>query len=265
MSYKSKFTYLWKKITLLINNPSKIKHLPDFISIKLREMNGKTKKRVSDKEVEFVVKSESESRRLQNLADEAPIIAKILSELRENETFYDIGANIGTHSCFVGKDKNTKIYAFEPFSENIKSLRDNFKLNNINGDIFEVALMNEDSKMKISPESGEPGEGEVHISDKGDITIPTYKGDTIIEDEGLEIPNVIKIDVEGAELKVLKGLSETLENSKCRTIFLEIHPDRIPNFGGSKNQVLDYLKRKHFEIEIINDRGKEHHILARKT
>lgn len=254
----------FRKIKRLVKNPSKVRYIPNYLKREFTLLRGKTSKRLDKNKCSFTITTISEAKRVRGFKNEENVIHEMVNETDDSDVFYDIGANIGTHSCFVGKDRSVKIYAFEPFSENVKSLRENFELNEIDGELLEIALMNEDSEMKISPESGESGEGEVHISDEGKISVPTYKGDTIIKEKDLDLPNVIKIDVEGAEFEVLKGLENTLESPECRTIFLEIHPDRMPNFGGSEHELKKFLKEKGFSLEKLNERSQEIHIKANR-
>jgi FkbM family methyltransferase len=56
---------------------------------------------------------------------------------------------------------------------------------------------------------------------EGTKTVETVRGDSIISREGLESPDVVKIDVEGAEGLVIAGMSNSL--SRCRRIYCEIH------------------------------------------
>jgi len=63
------------------------------------------------------------------------------------------------------------------------------------------------------------------------INVPMKTGDILCRAENFQ-PDAIKIDVEGHEIKVLKGLSETI-HSCSPLIFLEVHPERIPEEGDS--------------------------------
>lgn len=249
----------------LFRNPKKVKYIPSFIKREFILERGLITKNIRGVSAKFNVTTISEYRRLKNFKDEQDIIRAIMEEVGTEDAFWDIGANIGTHSCFVGRQNNCQIYAFEPFSENAESLRKNFELNQINGEVFELALMNENSEMKIEAESGEAGEGKVHISDKGDVTIDVVKGDHLIKTRNLQTPNVIKIDIEGAELEVLKGLENTLENDKCRTLFIELHPDRIPKFSDqNESKILNLLTEYGFEVEKLDGKRREYHIWARR-
>lgn len=251
------------KAKKLLKNPQKIKHVPSFLRQEFTVWRGSKKASLGDISARFVVNNLSEYNRVNSFKNEEDIIQEIIAELSKDDVFYDIGANIGTHSVLAGKT-GAKVYSFEPFPKNADSLRKNFELNDINGYVFEIALMNENSEMGLNKESGEAGEGKVNISDDGDVKTEVYRGDKLIEEKALESPNVMKIDIEGAEFEALKGLKETLESGKLRVIFIEIHTSSLEDFGGSKGQLKDFIRENGFKIVKLGERGSEHHIKAVK-
>lgn len=253
------------KAFVLFKNPKKAKYIPSFLKHEYIFWRGKRKKKLDGYSAIFNVTSETEYCRLNNFKDEKYVIREILKEIKDGGVFYDIGANIGTHSAFIGNIPETKVYGFEPFPANFKSLEKNFEYNNINGNVFQVALMNKTSQMSLTTESGESGEGTNHISEKGDINVEAFRGDNFIEKEDLEKPDIMKIDVEGAEFEVLKGFENTLKDSDNLKLFIELHPDRIPDFGGTEEKLINYLENIKFEIKDANNRNKETHLIAEKS
>jgi len=83
-------------------------------------------------------------------------------------------------------------------------------------------------------------------------------GDDFISNNYLTIPNVIKIDVEGAELEVLKGLEDTIKQKKCRAIFCEVHPKYL---NTDVSELINFLTNKGFESKTFDKRRSEYHIL----
>lgn len=247
------------KISELTKSPSKVEYIPSFLKQEYFLWKGRKKSTVNGHTCTFVVNSVQEYHRVSSFMEEKEIIEEIMDEIDEETIFYDIGANVGTHSCFTGK-AGAKVYSFEPFPKNARSLKKNFELNNIDGEIFEIALMNENSEMELAQESGEPGEGKVKVTENGDLKTQTYKGDDFIEEENLPKPDIVKIDVEGAELEVLKGLKDTLEG--VSTLFIEIHSDNTSEFEGSRAKLENFLDETGFNLRNINQRKEEVHIKA---
>ena len=73
--------------------------------------------------------------------------------------------------------------------------------------------------------------------------------DTLVKE--LRAPQVIKIDVEGFELEVLKGATELLFTARP-TLIMEIHPYQLSLSGGSEEALFHFLKGHGYEWEIID-------------
>jgi Methyltransferase FkbM domain len=81
------------------------------------------------------------------------------------------------------------------------------------------------------------------------VEIPVRTLDSLREDLGFH-PDLVKIDVEGYEIAVLRGASRTLREDRP-VLFLEVHPDRIVQLGGSMAEIaaiLDDLRYAVFDL-----------------
>lgn len=184
--------------------------------------------------------------------------------MNSEDIFYDVGAKVGRYTCICGKICE-QVVSFEPHPDNYSRLTENNRHNNVDSNSFQIALINKNQKVNIGSSEDNAGKGGVQISEDGYYSVEGFKGDNFIQKKNLEKPNIMKIDVEGAELEVLKGLSNTLENDKLRAIFIEVHPEKLIDFSGSKEELYDFLERKGFEIEEIQQRGDQRHIKASKN
>lgn len=152
---------------------------------------------------------------------------------------YDIGANIGLYvrllcSCFAAG----QVVGFEPMTENLKLLISNIKLGNL-GDrarVYPYALADDDREEDLqlddvmsasaaldSVTHGQPslGRQKYGLGPKTERVV-VRKLDTVVEQQGLALPDVIKIDVEGAEGMVLRGAGRVLARCHPR-IIVECH------------------------------------------
>ena len=140
----------------------------------------------------------------------------------------DIGANIGVYSIGFALNSNTQVFSFEPYNKTFEILNHNINQNNFkNIQCYNFGLLNENKELFL----GYPQHETKYMSffkyfDKyslGSKTIYTgqkfdslekksnfYIGDNISEIKNLDALGIIKIDVEGAEFEVLKGLEKTL-------------------------------------------------------
>lgn len=73
--------------------------------------------------------------------------------------------------------------------------------------------------------------------------------DTLIREKSLPIPNLIKMDVQGAEMDILKGATETLKNPECRAVILELQHKNYNEGAPSHKQVIEYMESIGFRNE----------------
>jgi FkbM family methyltransferase len=141
---------------------------------------------------------------------------------------YDVGANVGIYSLLASLRAGPfgKVYAFEPLERNLLYLRRHLTLNNVqNCVILERAVSNREGTCPFSAAAW--NSSMAHLSPDGEILVPATSLDSCIYGEGrLRPPDIIKIDVEGAEFEVLEGASRALTEFHP-TIFLEIHGTQL--------------------------------------
>lgn len=132
--------------------------------------------------------------------------------INNDTTILEIGANIGNHAVYWAKQqKVNKIYSFEPILKTFKRLEQNIKINNLkNVEIFNFAAGDKDSQGSIDFYNVEnTGATSIKESDDGDLKI--VKIDNLKFDNKIDF---IKIDVEGFEINVLKGMTKLLKEQK---------------------------------------------------
>lgn len=143
-------------------------------------------------------------------------------------TVYDIGANVGIYSLLasVKTGPSGKVYAFEPVQRNLHFLKRHVELNHLAScEIVAGAVSDTDGVLRFSSASWESSMG--RLSPHGEIEVPSFTIDNCIYGEkNLRPPHVMKIDVEGAEKKVLLGAARTLAQFHP-ALFVEIHGTKL--------------------------------------
>ena len=165
--------------------------------------------------------------------------------------FIDIGANKGIYSLLLAKKFRTlKIYSFEPVTKTFNYFVNNIYLNNLKENIktFNFGISNASGKKKMIALKRknyiQSGGYSFKINKKKiqeDNIIEYYKtkiGDQIIKFKKKNL--FIKIDVEGYEEKVLKGLNKLISSNK---IFIQIEI-----FNKNFNLINEFLKKKNFYL-----------------
>jgi FkbM family methyltransferase len=169
---------------------------------------------------------------------------KFANMLNPGDVVYDVGANVGIYSllasCAVGTSGH--VYAFEPLERNLTYLRKHFALNNLqNCTVLASAVCNVEGAVTFST-AGRTA-SMAGISPSGEITVPSTTLDNCIYGEQRQRPpNLIKIDVEGAEFQVLIGATRAIAQFHP-TIFLEIHGTEL------HRDCLEFLRAKGYDIE----------------
>jgi len=153
------------------------------------------------------------------------LMRTILERQRESgqkPVYLDIGTNIGQHLVAVAGLTDTS-YGFEPWDRVRACALRNVAINNFSHvEILPFGLSDQDAYLPyFPPASGNLGNGSflAEAEDTAEpITLEVRRGDDVVQNLGA-IPSLIKIDTEGFESYVLKGLKSTLEASRPAVIF----------------------------------------------
>ncbi len=239
-----------------------------YLTIRYKMNDENTKVSIENSSAILSTTTYAEFERFHNLKGERENLSDIILETSDEDVFYDIGANVGLYSCLVGSAvSNCQIYSFEPHPLNIESLETNLKLNNINGTIFQLAVSNEEGTFDFSSEGTEAGLGEHSLDTSGSestVSVTVRQLDNLRKEYNIPVPTIVKIDVEGAELDVIRGAKNTFSHPECKTLFCEVHPDRIKKFGGSYAEIKYQLADLGFNLETV-DREVGGRIMVKAT
>ncbi|MCW3124866.1 MAG: hypothetical protein JWO03_524 [Bacteroidetes bacterium] len=185
----------------------------------------------------------------------------IKSCLSEGDTFIDVGANIGVVSLYASicVGNSGKVIAYEANPDTVKLLKNNIALNKFtNIAICEYALGSQEGKGEIYPETVENNRGAASMvrregqgTLKYDISIKKLD-DTI----GDIKPKMMKADVEGWELEVLKGAKNVLSGPDAPILIVECFMDR-ENTIGSPSEIFKYIKSVNDYVIYRSDMGKD--------
>lgn len=210
----------------------------------------------------FTTETFEEVKHFHPVVGERPEIRDLLGELRADDVFYDVGAHIGIYACIVGQTlPEGDVLAFEPHPGNVSKLEANLDRNDVDATVYPYALSDESGTVQLSVDALNSGSIGHLNPDKRDRTVDVkaIRGDGLVAEEGLEPPTVVKVDVEGAELKVLRGLDGCLD--RCRLLYCEVSP-ALEDYGDSKAELYEFLEARGFETERIEEGDAiDHHNL----
>jgi FkbM family methyltransferase len=167
---------------------------------------------------------------------EDAVIRDFIDEVHPEDHVWDIGANIGSYSLLAAAS-GTSVTAFEPGADARADLLANADANDLRDrvDATPYALGDWTGQGVLLPAERSGIRELRRDADEGD-TVPVARGDGL----DLPAPDVIKIDVEGAELAVLDGLGQLLQDA--RALYVEVHnPDE-------REAVLQALRERGLEF-----------------
>jgi len=187
--------------------------------------------------------------------------------IKKGMVVVDVGANVGYFTLFLSKlvGKTGNVYAFEPTDYTYKILEKNIKINKLNNiKINQAAVTDRSGYVDFfeGPNNFDVyntiGKRPIHYATKG-IHFRKKKVKAIRLDDyfrELEISEIdfIKIDVEGAELNVLKGMKGILINSKDIILLYEV-AGLSKNFGYTNSDIFEFLKELGFKNWYLDHRG----------
>ncbi|WP_207587614.1 FkbM family methyltransferase [Halomontanus rarus] len=205
--------------------------------------------------------TETEFTHFRNFHNERHIVEDILQSVEPTDTFWDVGGNIGTYACLVGQLVD-EIVVFEPFPENAAKIRRNLELNGLPPDaVREVALTDRigTETFYVDPRA-EAGAGQGSIVPKDEKTtmnVECTTGEEMVTN-GAVAPDVMKIDVEGAELDVLTGMEDILSCGDCQLVYCEIHDTDWCN-------VQNLLERHGFSVAVIHESTTQAFLRAHRS
>ena len=185
------------------------------------------------------------------------------SAVKDEDIAWDIGANLGLYTKALSElvGKNGFVRAFEPHPKTFNNLKKILK--NVNTKIHNIGFGDSKEKVRFSDLEDHTINSIVDTSYTGtylEIEITTI--DKVIVEKNWEAPNIIKIDVEGFELDIMKGMSSTLYNKNLRFILIEIHHKIMENrkIKNGAHQIQMLLENAGFDISWIDPS----HLIAKR-
>lgn len=218
-----------------------------------------------DHTLKFAVSCPREIERIDSMAHEDQFITRMLDALRAGDHVYDIGANIGVISLLLASGaEEVHVDAFEPEPRNAAQLRKNIAINHMDSviDAHEMALGAEKATLTLYVD-GETGSGTHSLVARGDASQSTVAVpvDTAVSfAAGHKAPDLVKIDVEGAEVQVLEGMKPLLETRAIRDLFLELHPNLIADQGWDEQKVTTWMMERGYKLAWAFRRNTEVHL-----
>ena len=169
--------------------------------------------------------------------------------LRPGMTFLDAGANDGIYTVFAAKRVGPQgsVWAFEPSRRELERLQFNLELNGLSARVFPLALaeLNGDAEHQGQNTLGAFAYQGVAVERKESVKLRRL--DDLVEEDAPERIDVMKLDIEGAELRLLKGAVGTIERYRPYILFEASEPS-LRNQGASREELVGFLRAQRYRM-----------------
>lgn len=263
-----KIIFLFDKILYLIFRKKSLSHFNDF-------QNETSYKKITilNNKINLFVPNDLIEWRVETFFNKEPDTLEWINTFEQKKIiFWDVGSNVGLYSIYNAlRNPESKTISFEPSCLNLRILSRNISINNLqnNISIFPIALSNKKNNFLTMKETSlkEGGalntfgenfdfEGE-NIKPKLEYKIFGTNVDFLIDSKILDIPDYIKIDVDGIEHLILEGGEKYFNNTKIKSILVEVNE----NFKNQFIKIMNYMEKFNFRLlkktSVAENIGKE--------
>ena len=170
---------------------------------------------------------------------------------KNKDVVLDVGAHVGRYSLYAGKKvgENGKVISIEANPQNYEQLVKNIRLNNLEQIVFPYNFaasdVNGSVELKVPKDSGRSSIIDSRVSGEKIkiIKIKSVRLEDFLEEIGIDKINWMKMDIEGAEIKALKGLGKYL--NKIENILIEVSDENEKDF-------LKIMRKFNFHIRLLS-------------
>ena len=192
----------------------------------------------------------------------------MFENIKNNIFIWDVGANKGFYVRKFLKNKNIhSVIAFEPTPYFYKLIKYKFSssIKKKRLFVYNYALADKTKKTFFWISTNKSGSVENSLnynSNANKILVNQIKPDELVSKKKINIPNFIKLDIEGGELKFLEGSKKILKHKNLKHIFIEVHFAKLNKLHGRNSviKIIKILKNANFKIIWIDSS----HLHARK-
>ena len=185
-----------------------------------------------------------------------------MTAIGRTDVVFDIGANIGAYCVPIGRSRpDAQVHAFEPIDLNGSLIQVSLHLNRLqNVQLVRKCVSDSAGRVEFSLAEDRAYSSMIDTGRKAELrrfmcdTVPL---DQYCEEQGGIRPDIVKIDVEGAELKVLQGATQLFADPSRRPklVLIELYDQNLTAFGTSIDEVTAWMTGRGYDSYVLIERA----------
>jgi FkbM family methyltransferase len=166
----------------------------------------------------------------------------MLEAARDARVVFDIGANIGYYTVQFGHVAQ-RVFAFEPMAYQSATLARNIALNGLGNVVAtKAAVSGEEGTLRVYFAGMEnTGSSSAALPTDSFEDVPAVTADVFARERGIDHVDVVKVDVEGHEMQVLRGMTGLLAAGAIGGLFMEVNREALVAAGTTPHEVVGFL------------------------
>jgi FkbM family methyltransferase len=189
-----------------------------------------------------------------------PATTRLFQEtVKPDMVVIDIGAHVGYFSLLAAKlvGHTGKVYSFEPEPGNHAVLLKNIDANGYDNIVAtQMAVSDRTGNLTLYITALDSGRHSVYhhgLPERGSVTVESTSLDSFLESEGWPTVDLIKVDVEGAEVAVLDGMTQLMEKNPDLRLIIEFNPALLQDGGVTPIEFLERLHSIGWYVTVIDE------------
>lgn len=185
---------------------------------------------------------------------------ELFDAVAPGKVFFDVGAYFGYYALRAAR-RGAQSFAFEPMPGNFAHLQQHLALNPaLDVQAIQAAVADQAGTARLAlPRDDNRGRGhlvsEAAATEEAIVEVQTVPLDQFVRERGLTRVHAMKIDVEGAEMRVLEGARELIDRDHP-VIFMEVNAPCLERFGVTPDQLLERMRRSGYRLVRVDGRGR---------
>ena len=176
----------------------------------------------------------------------------ISKRLHDGDIFIDTGAHYGFYTLAAGSSTKCRVISFEPSPASYEILVKNIEKNGLkNVESFNLAL-SDSAGIKVISIANPPDKDGFLTHQSTKVSVKTEALDHLLADvQSHQV--IVRIDADGQEAWVLRGIENLLKNTKDVELFIKFNPSKILRSGDAPEDLLGMIDAQGFDIFFIED------------